>query len=246
MQTITASTPSATRPDVRRCYADLDDPARVPRAEAEQIAAAGRPGFWFVHPLAVVSSPDESDEAFQLCERFHVNWYRLLQRRWKTTWRTVRRQIDDRLLLSYTFDGVVVIRHTIIPYTWWRDCWNVGIDAGRVFSQRPDAIDLLGAGDTKALEELQHAEVQRLQHDGADRRIHVVFPHLTISMPSNAFLNVRVDRERDAWKRRFRNALGKEEAATSPPSIRLGQLITGNAATTLDQSNLRDALADVR
>lgn len=235
-----SNTPSSSPITIRKLKPDFDEPGKIPRSEIERIVSTCLPGFWFVNPIAIVQSTTESEEAVDVASKRHDNWYRLIQRHRKTTWKKNRQSFDDRMSLAYAYDGVVAIGGVVLPFPWWRDCWRVHIDATKVYSQRPQVNDVLNLGDMNALEDIQAQEVLRILNDEstADDSVHVVFPHLTIRTPKESFLTERVKREGSAWKARLKATIGKERARATPPCVRLGLIIVRESVEVLCRDSI--------
>ena len=214
--------------EIERLKVAFDDPGQLPRLRAEEIVSRSLPGFWYINPMVAIHASEPSEVVLGLVDKFHQDWYGLSRRRQKGKSQQTRDRIDDRMLLAYSFEGVVVSANVLLPFTWWRDCWEAKLDPASVYRQRREAIDLLRDGNVAGLGQIQASEIQQVlcpDQDFDDDPIHVVLPHLTIRTPSNIFLERRVRKEVSSWKHRLRKTLGKERAAGVPVEVKCGQAI---------------------
>lgn len=245
MNTTSTMPPPAATFVVKRLKPDLDDPGRGPRIACERLLASRGTEPTFVHPLATIEGLTESDEALALADKFHDDWYRRLHRRRKGSWRKTRLQQIGRFSLAYAYDGVVIERGEVIPFSLWKECRKLGVDVGEVYEFRPEAEEHLRSGDIHSLEELQSREVERLAKSDfhSDGRVHVVLPDLTMSLTRELNLGDRIRQERKGWKIKLKLATTGDPTRAIPESVWHGQVVFGGSVERLCKSVLTRAFS---
>jgi len=220
--------------EIRNLKPDFEDLGMAPRKEVARIRKNKLSGFWYLNPLFIVYSPEDSEEFANASQKCQAGWYRLLSKELKYGWRYLKNQEKKQMIVAYEYDGVLVLDGTPIPFSYWQ--FNQQCSKRKTINEtrRPEAIKFLKQGNLKELENIQQAEVDRcrLLNSSENKLACFILPHLTISAPPGSEFSSQAKKEQAAWNHTLKRNLSKNQFRKILSPVRQGIWIT-NCNTTV-------------
>jgi len=242
--------------EIRKLKPDFEDPGMAPRKEAAHIRKNELSGYWYLNPLFIVYSPEDSEEFARAIQKCQAGWYRLLSKELKNGWRYQKNQEQNQMIVAFEYDGVIIQNGTLIPFSSWQFDQQSSKRKTMNETRRSEAIKLLKQGNLKELEIIQQAEVDRchLLESSESKNTFFILPHLTISAPPGNEFSRQSKKEQAAWNHTLKRNLSKNLYRKIPSPVRNGIWITNCnfivsnrlsccSKTTKSNESLRDAIA---
>ncbi len=214
--------------EIREIKPDFEYPGMAPQKEAARIRMNKLSGFWYLNPLFVVYSPENTMQFEAVIQKCRAGWYRLLSMQFKNGWRYQKNQEANPMIVAFEYEGVIIQNGTLIPFSTWHFNQQSSKRITMTEIRRPEAIKLLKQGNLKELETIQQTEVDRcsLLKSSESKTTFFILPHLTISAPNGNEFSRQSKKEQAAWNHTLKRNLSKNQFREIPFPVRNGIRIT--------------------